>query len=317
MPPDLTILVPVLNEADSIRPFLAGLDAALEQETSAGLRLEILFINDGSRDTTLERLLEIQQVDTRLRIIDLSRNFGKEAALAAGLQRAGGRAVVPMDVDLQDPPGLIPDMLSQWRAGAEMVLARRRDRSTDSWSKRLSARWFYRLHNAISEIEIPDNVGDFRLLDRRVVDAINELPESCRFTKGLFAWVGFRTVVIDYVRAPRAVGTSKFSGWRLWNFALEGITSFSTVPLRIWTYLGFAVAAGAFLYGFLITLLVLLRGVDVPGYASLIVLMAILGGLQLAGIGILGEYLGRAYLETKHRPVCIVREVHEPRDSHV
>jgi glycosyltransferase involved in cell wall biosynthesis len=308
----LSLIVPVLNEAESIEPFLCRVDEVLGRDEA--LRLEILFVNDGSTDATLDRLLAAQRHDGRLRILDLSRTFGKEAALAAGLREARGQVVVPIDVDLQDPPELIPHMLSRWREGDEVVLAHRIDRGGDSWFKRSSAGWFYRIHNWVSDLAVPENVGDFRLLDRAVVDALNLLPESRRFNKGLFAWVGFRTTAIDYARPERIAGATKFNGWRLWNFALEGITSFSTTPLRIWTYLGFAVALASFLYGFFIILRVLLQGVDVPGYASLLVVVTFLGGLQLAGIGIIGEYLGRTYIESKRRPICIVRRVYEPGD---
>jgi hypothetical protein len=202
-------------------------------------------------------------------------------------------------------------MLSRWREGYDVVLGRRIDRVSDTWAKRASAKWFYRIHNLISEPVIPENVGDFRLMDRAVVEALNELPESRRFMKGLFAWVGFRTAYVDYARPERAAGSSKFNGWRLWNFALEGLTSFSTDPLRIWTYVGAAVALASFLYGFTIALKVLIYGVDVPGYASVFVAVTFLGGLQLIGIGVMGEYLGRTYLEAKRRPVYLVRRVYE------
>lgn len=308
----LSLIVPVLNEAESIALFLRRVDEALGRETQ--LRLEILFVNDGSTDDTLALLLERQRHDSRIRVLDLSRNFGKEAALAAGLRESRGQVVVPIDVDLQDPPELIPQMLEIWRQGYEIVLARRVDRGSDSPAKRISASWFYRVHNWVAEPSIPENVGDFRLLDRIVVDALNRLPESRRFNKGLFAWIGFRSASIEYTRPIRAAGTTKFNGWRLWNFALEGITSFSTAPLRIWTYLGFAVALGAFLYGLLIVVKVLIQGVDVPGYASLLVVVTFLGGLQLTGIGVIGEYLGRTYIESKRRPLYVVRRLHEPGD---
>ena len=204
-------------------------------------------------------------------------------------------------------------MLDKWREGYEVVVGRRIDRTSDSWAKRASANWFYRIHNKIADPIIPENVGDFRLMDRQVVDALNELPESRRFMKGLFAWVGFRTACIDYSRAERVAGTSKFNGWRLWNFALEGITSFSTDPLKIWTYVGIAVSLISFLFAAIIVLKVLLTGIDVPGYASLMVMVSFLGGLQLIGIGVLGEYLGRTYLESKRRPVYLVRRIYEKK----
>lgn len=219
---------------------------------------------------------------------------------------------MPIDADLQDPPELIPQMIEKWREGYEVVLAKRIDRSADGWLKRQTAQWFYRIHNLVSDSALPENVGDFRLMDRTVVEALNGLPESKRFMKGLFAWVGFRTAVVDYIRPPRTAGTSKFNGWRLWNFALDGITSFSTSPLRIWTYLGSAIALLSFAFGLLIVLRVLAYGIDVPGYASLAVAVTFLGGLQLMGIGVIGEYLGRTYLETKRRPPYIIRRVYGP-----
>lgn len=309
---DVSLIVPVFNEAETVDLFLDRVAQVFDPESS--VRLKVTFVNDGSTDDTLDRLLECQQRDGRVRIVDLSRNFGKEAALTAGLQTSRGRVVVPIDVDLQDPPELVLEMIAQWRAGYDVVLGRRIDRAADSWSKRMSAAWFYRIHNWISEPVIPENVGDFRLMDRAVVDALNELSESRRFMKGLFAWVGFRTAFVDYARPERAAGSSKFNGWRLWNFALEGLTSFSTEPLRVWTYLGAVVALMAFLYGTFVALKVLLFGVDVPGYASVFVAVTFLGGLQMIGIGVIGEYLGRAYIEAKRRPVFLMRRIYEPGD---
>ena len=204
-------------------------------------------------------------------------------------------------------------MIARWRQGYDVVLGRRIDRSTDSRAKRVSATWFYRLHNWIADPAIPENVGDFRLMDRSVVDALKALPESRRFMKGLFAWMGFRTTFVDYTRPQRIAGASKFNAWRLWNFALEGLTSFSTAPLRIWSYIGGAVALLSFLYGLFIVSRVLIHGVDAPGFASIFVAVTFLGGLQLLGIGVLGEYLGRTYLESKRRPVFLVRRIYEPK----
>ncbi|WP_349616754.1 glycosyltransferase family 2 protein [Azotobacter salinestris] len=308
----LSLVVPVFNELETVDLFLARVDRVFEHQAS--IRLEVVFVNDGSTDGTLDRLLECQKSDARVRVVDLSRNFGKEAALTAGLQAATGQVVVPIDVDLQDPPELILEMIAKWREGYEVVLGRRMNRDSDSWAKRVSATWFYRIHNRIADPEIPENVGDFRLMDRAVIDALNALPESRRFMKGLFAWVGFRTAYVNYSRPERIAGTSKFNGWRLWNFALEGMTSFSIDPLRIWTYFGAMVAFVSFFWGFYIVLKVLLLGVDVPGYASIFVAITFLGGLQLIGIGVIGEYLGRTYLESKRRPVYLVRNIYEPSD---
>jgi glycosyltransferase involved in cell wall biosynthesis len=268
---------------------------------------EFVCVNDGSQDRTLESLLSFAKQDSRIRVIDLSRNFGKEAALTAAIDYAVGDAVIPIDVDLQDPPELIPKMIEKWREGYEVVLAKRVDRSSDSFMKRFTAQLFYRFHNKISRPPIPENVGDFRLIDHRAVDALKTLREYHRFMKGLFAWVGFKTCTIDYTRRARTAGKSKFNGWRLWKFALEGITSFSTFPLTMWLYLGSAVSAGAFCYGLFIFCRTLIFGVKWPGYASSICLILFFGGLQLLGIGVLGEYIGRTYIESKRRPIYIVR----------
>lgn len=267
---------------------------------------EIVFINDGSRDNTLNVLLNAKQNFKNIRIINFSRNFGKEAALTAGLDKARGEAAIPIDVDLQDPPELIKELVARWREGYDVVLAKRVDRTSDSFAKRVSADLFYKLNGKISNVDIPNNVGDFRLMSKRVVEALKQLPENQRFMKGLFAWVGFKTVVIEYVREKREAGQSSFNGWKLWNFALDGITSFSTLPLRIWLYIGALVSFLSFLYGSFIILKTLIFGVDLPGYASLAVIMLFLGGIQLIGIGILGEYIGRIYSESKRRPSYII-----------
>jgi glycosyltransferase involved in cell wall biosynthesis len=310
----LSLVVPVFNEVETVNLFVERVQSIFVEPTQ--VLVEYVFINDGSTDATLEALLILQQRYPRFMVVDLSRNFGKEAALSAGLHCATGQVVVPIDVDLQDPPEVILPMIEKWREGYEVVLGRRIDRSSDSWLKRATASWFYRLHNKIADPAIPANVGDFRLMDRQVVDALKALPESRRFMKGLFAWVGFRTAVVDYCRPERVAGTSKFNGWRLWNFALEGITSFSTDPLKIWTYIGIAVSLASFLFAASIVLRVLWFGIDLPGYPSLIVAVTFIGGLQLIGIGVLGEYLGRTYLESKRRPVYLVRRVHESAVDH-
>lgn len=308
----VSLVVPVFNEAQAIGLFLARIDQVFARETDVSL--ELIFVNDGSSDSTLELLLEHQKTDSRIRIVDLSRNFGKEAALTAGLEAATGQVVVPIDVDLQDPPEVIVQMIAKWREGFEVVLGHRVSRHSDTWAKKTSASWFYRLHNKISDQPLPENVGDFRLMDRCVVDALHSLPESRRFMKGLFAWVGFRTTHIDYERDERVAGESKFNGWRLWNFALEGITSFSTEPLKIWTYMGLFVSVISFAFAMFIVVRTMFTGVDVPGYASLMVAVTFLGGLQLIGIGVLGEYLGRTYIESKRRPVFLVRRLYKPKD---
>jgi glycosyltransferase involved in cell wall biosynthesis len=307
----VSIIVPFFNEAETITHFRDSLIPALE--IIRDKNWEIICIDDGSTDATLPALIALT-ADPRFKILELSRNFGKEAALTAGLDAARGDAVIPIDADLQDPPELIAEMVTAWEAGAEVVLARRSDRSTDGMMKRKSATWFYRLHNRLSKTQIPENVGDFRLMDRVVVDALKRLPERQRFMKGLFAWVGFRTVTIDYVRAGRSAGTTKFSGLALWNFALEGFTSFSTTPLKIWTYLGAASAVVTFAYGIYIIIRTLIFGIDVPGYASLLVAVLFFGSVQLMSIGLLGEYIGRIYIETKQRPTYLIRSKY-PKDK--
>lgn len=304
----LSLVVPFFDEGAGVEAFIQAVEPVAF--ALADYELEIVCVDDGSRDDTLARLIRVARRDGRYRVIELSRNFGKEAALTAGLEAATGDAVIPLDADLQDPPDLLVEMTSRWRAGADVVLARRTDRSSDSLFKRFTAEWFYRLHNRVSDIEIPRNVGDFRLMDRRVVNALKALPERQRFMKGMFAWVGFRTEVIDYVRAPRAVGVTKFRGWKLWNFAIEGFTSFSIAPLRVWTYVGLAGAALTSFYALVILTRTLVHGVDVPGYASLLLATLFIGSLQLISVGLLGEYIGRIYLETKQRPVYIVRSEH-------
>ena len=303
----LSLVVPMYNEGEAISPLLAAIDAL--RRNMPGYSFEIVCVNDGSADDTLERLTAAAAVTRDLVIVDLSRNFGKEAALSAGLATAAGDAVIPMDADMQDPPALVQEMVGKWEEGFEVVVAHRRDRSADSLVKRASATLFYRLHNAMSDVKIPPDVGDYRLMDRAVVDVLNALPENRRFMKGLFAWAGFRTASVEYDRAPRASGRTSFNGWRLWNLAMEGITSFSLAPLRFWTYLGAGVSMVSLLYGSWIVIRTLLYGKDVPGYASLIVAILFLGGLQLLGIGIVGEYLGRNYLESKRRPAYVIRKV--------
>jgi glycosyltransferase involved in cell wall biosynthesis len=311
----MSLIVPVFNEVNSIDAFLQRTNKVFDNQSL--VQVEYVFVNDGSTDHTLERLLSYQANGYRISVVDLSRNFGKEAAITAGLEIAKGEVLIPIDVDLQDPPELIPEMIAKWREGYEVVLGRRVDRKSDSWFKQTAARWFYRIIHKLGEHpKLPADVGDFRLMDRKVVDALKLLPESRRFMKGLFAWVGFRTAYVDYERPLRVAGRSRFSGWKLWNFALEGLTSFSTVPLRVWSAVGLFVSLISFVYALFIMVRVLVRGVDVPGYASLMVVVTFLGGLQLIGIGVLGEYLGRTYIESKRRPVFVVRHFYESKGVH-
>ena len=300
----ISIVCPCYDEADVIETFVNRLIRVLGPDTS---NFELVCVNDGSTDDTLPKLLMLKKGPIPLRIIDLSRRFGKEAAIAAGLDHAGGDAVVVIDADLQDPPELIPKLVAAWREGNKVVVARRSDRSADTFFKRQFARIFYRLHNLISETEIPVGVGDFRLLDRDVVDVLCQLPERQRFMKGLFSWVGFEPAVVEYVREKRASGNTKFSWWRLWNLGLEGITSFSTAPLRVWSYLGLVISATAFVYGAYVIVRTLAFGIDVPGYASLLTAILFLGGVQLISLGVIGEYVGRIYMESKGRPIYVVR----------
>ncbi|TNE90445.1 MAG: glycosyltransferase [Deltaproteobacteria bacterium] len=303
---DLSIVVPMYNEAEVIDLFFARMHEVLDP---LDLSWEIVAVNDGSSDQTLVMLRERVASEPGLVVVDLSRNFGKERALTAGLDHASGRAVVPIDADLQDPPELIPRFIEKWREGYHVVYGVREDRRDDSLLKRLTAGWFYRVFNGVTEVPIPNHTGDFRLMDRRVLDALALLPERNRFMKGLFAWVGFRSVGVPFERPQRAAGITKFSGWRLWNFAIDGITGFSTVPLRIWSYVGVLVSLVAFSYATFIVLRTLVLGVDVPGYASLLTIMLFLGGVQLISLGVIGEYLGRIYQEVKGRPTYLVHEV--------
>lgn len=308
----LSLVVPCYNEAQNIRPFLQEVDR-LAQRLKPSYVFEVIAINDGSTDATLALLVAEQANYPFLKIIDFSRNFGKEAALSAGLQHCSGDAIIPIDADLQHPIDVIPQMLALWEEGYEVVLAKRTNRHTDTPLQKVTAQFFYKMHNKISDIHIPADVGDFRLMNKNVVDALNTLRENRRFMKGLFAWVGFKTTTITYDVAPRLHGHSKFKPWQLWNFALEGITSFSTVPLKVWTYAGVIIASLSFVYALYIIIKTLLFGPDLAGYPSIIVSILFMGGIQLISIGTLGEYIGRIYMESKQRPPYIIRAIHEPR----
>jgi glycosyltransferase involved in cell wall biosynthesis len=304
----ISIVTPFYNEERAIPDFYLAMQDL--KKSLPNYALEIICVDDGSSDGTLKQLITLSQQDNDYRVIEFTRNFGKEPALSAGIDAATGDAVIPIDADLQDPPDLIPQMIAEWKKGAEVVLAKRVDRSSDSFSKRTSASFFYKTHNMLSSLKIPENVGDFRLMDRTVIDALKQLPERQRFMKGLFAWVGFKAVTIEYVRKPRDTGKTKFSGWQLWNFALEGITSFSLIPLKIWTYLGGFGALFAFFYASFIVIRTLIFGIDIPGYASLLVVILFFGSIQLISLGVLGEYIGRIYFETKNRPLYLIRRTY-------
>ncbi|NKI73422.1 glycosyltransferase family 2 protein [Dickeya sp. CFBP 2040] len=303
----LSVVVPIFNEESCIMPFYHAL-RGLKTLDSCCI-VEIVFVNDGSTDASRKTIEALQMRDELVVLVNFSRNFGKESALFAGLEYAQGDAVIPIDVDLQDPVELIPELVVRWQAGADIVLARRSDRTSDSFLKRTSARLYYQLHNALSRDKIEENVGDFRLLSRRSVEQILSLQERLLFMKGIMSWVGGRVDVVEYQRSPRTAGASKFNAWRLWNLALDGITSFSTFPLRVWTYIGMLIAGGALGYGAWVILSKLFWGNAVPGYASLMTVMLFLGGVQLIGIGVLGEYVGRIFLESKGRPRYIIDSV--------
>jgi polyisoprenyl-phosphate glycosyltransferase len=300
----LSVVVPVFNEEAVLRDFHRRLAVVLDDLPA---HAEILYINDGSRDGTTALLGELHRTDARVAVIDLSRNFGKEVAMSAGLDMVRGDAVVVIDADLQDPPELIPDMIRAWHEGHDVVLMRRRSRAQESWLKKMTARVFYRAMGSIGTIDIPENVGDFRLLSRRAVDALRRFPERTRFMKGLFAWIGFSSTEIEYDRDGRFAGKTKWNYWRLWNFALEGITSFSVVPLKLASYAGLLTALAAFVYGIKVIVWTLLYGDPVAGYPTLVVLVLFLGGLQLMALGFIGEYLARMFIEVKRRPLYIVQ----------
>lgn len=305
----ISLVVPVFNEEEAIPIFyktVRGFDA-LKPYT-----VELVFINDGSKDATETIINTLALSDPLVVPLSFTRNFGKEPALFAGLEHATGEAIIPIDVDLQDPVEVIPHLITKWQAGADMVLAKRSDRSTDGRMKRKSAEWFYKLHNKISYPQIEENVGDFRLMSREVVENIKLLSERNLFMKGILSWVGGNTDIVEYIRADRVAGKSKFNGWKLWNLALDGITSFSTFPLRIWTYIGLSVSLLSFFYAIWMVIDKLLWGNPVPGYPSLMTAILFLGGIQLIGIGILGEYMGRVYTEVKKRPRYLIKNRKRP-----
>ncbi|MGL5031545.1 MAG: glycosyltransferase family 2 protein [Aeromonas sp.] len=305
----LSLIVPVYNEEESIDAFINAIDNELAPLKD---QLEIVFVNDGSRDRTREVVEQAITRDPRITLVNLARNFGKEAAMTAGLHHAKGDAIVPMDVDLQDPPALILEFVKLWQTGDyDTVYGIRVDRSADTPMKRLTAGGFYRFFNALStSTQLPENAGDFRLIDRKVVDAIKQLPERNRFMKGLFAWAGFRAVGVPYERPARHAGETKFNYWKLWNFALDGLLSFSSWPLRVWSYVGVGVSLVAFLYILKIVTQVVFFGIDVPGYASLMSAVLFIGGIQLISLGIIGEYIGRIFVEVKHRPVYLIEGIY-------
>lgn len=303
--PVLSVIVPMYNEAEVLSALFSRLRDVVG---GLGITYEIVCVDDGSTDQTAEIVKTEAAADSKIRLIQFSRNFGKEQALTAGMDFALGHAVVPLDADLQDPPELIGEMLDLWRAGNEVVIAVRSRRDSDTWFKRRTAHWFYSTINNLAGIKIPADAGDFRLISRPVVDEINKLREQNRFMKGIFAWVGFKHAVVTYERPARVAGTTKFNLWKLWNFALDGVTGYSTIPLRLAGYAGFFTSMLSVAYGFFLLFRTLVQGIDVPGYASLMVVVLFIGGFQLMVLGIIGEYLGRNYTESKRRPLYVVRE---------
>jgi len=307
----LSIVVPCFNESSGLALFVDEISRVVRELSN--YETEVVFVDDGSTDDTCEVLHEFSSGYDWIRVISLTRNFGKEAALTAGLDFASGDAIIFMDADLQHPPEVIKKMIFQWERGHPVVAARRASRETDSRLYKLLAQAFYRVHNRISDISVPDGVGDFRLIDRKVADQLRALRENRRFMKGLFAWIGYKPLNIEYAVAPRACGRSSFNHWKSWNFALEGIASFSTVPLRIWSYVDALILLLGIAYSIIIIANAIVWGVSTPGYVTRLTAVVVFGGVQLIGIGILGEYIGRIYIEVKHRPPYLIDTFHSAR----
>ncbi|MFN9497842.1 MAG: glycosyltransferase family 2 protein [Erythrobacteraceae bacterium] len=309
--PLISLVVPVFNEEESVGHFAAAIETVIAQSWRDGEicpKFEIVFVDDGSRDATAAVIRTMCRVDHRIKLVSLSRNFGKEAALSAGLKAATGDAVIPMDVDLQDPPELIRPMVDLWSAGAQIVNAKRIDRREDSFFKRATSRLFYKTIHAFADHPIAVDVGDFRLLDRSAVAVLNEMTERCRFNKGLFSWIGFRTETVEYARPARLAGSTKWGVSKLLALALDGITSSTNFPLRVWTMIGAIISVLAFGYAAFLIAHTLVSGVDTPGYASIMVTVLFLGGLNLFSLGLMGEYIGRIAIQVRGRPLYIVAE---------
>ncbi len=312
--PDISVIVPMYNEEESLAPFFETMGKTLEKISP--YTYEIICIDDGSTDGTYALLEEFAAKDSRIKIVKFSRNFGKEYGVIAGLRVCSGRAAVPIDVDLQDPPELIGQFIAKWEEGFDMVYGIRNDRQSDTFLKRWTAKLFYKTYNLMTRSPIPYNAGDYRLIDRKVINAILDLKERNIFMKGIFGWAGFKSCGIKYVRQKRQAGVSKWNYWKLWNFALDGITASTTFPLRIWTYLGSMLSFMGMLYAFYIIIRTIMHGTDVPGYASLLVFILLVGGVQMIILGILGEYIGRIFIEVKNRPLYIVeKKVNLPDDK--
>lgn len=304
--PSISVVAPAYNEQEVLGEFYRRVSAVL---TGIGCEYEIVLVNDGSRDNTLALMHALRIRDPRVTVVDLSRNFGKEIALSAGLDHTKGEVVVVLDSDLQDPPELIPQMLDVWREGYDVVYGKRTIRDGETWFKKTTAKYFYKLIKQVSRVEIPEDTGDFRLMSRRAVIALSQLREEHRFMKGLFAWIGFPSAAFPYRRDPRAAGVTKWNYWKLWNFALEGITSFTVAPLKISTYVGLLVAVLALLYAVVVIWKALVYSDPVRGYPSLMTVILFLGGVQLISVGLLGEYVGRIFNEVKRRPLYLLNQL--------
>lgn len=302
--PDLSIIVSVYNEEEGLEHFFASL--MREMQLLKSYSYEIVCIDDGSSDGSYQVLCRYAKKYKNIKVIKFSRNFGKEYGMMAGLKYCTGRAAIPMDVDLQDPPSLIKQFVQKWEQGYDMVYGIRSDRNSDTWLKRTTAKLFYKIYNLMTRSPIPYNAGDYRLIDRKIINAILSLKERNVFMKGVFGWTGFKSIGIKYARERRYAGESKWNYWKLWNFALDGITASTTFPLRIWTYFGTLLSLTGMLYAFYIIARTFIRGIDVPGYASLLVFILVLGGIQMIILGIIGEYIGRIFVEVKNRPLYIV-----------
>jgi glycosyltransferase involved in cell wall biosynthesis len=304
--PSISVVAPAYNEQEVLEEFHRRVSAVL---SGLGGDYEIVLVNDGSRDNTLAIMHALRARDPHVTVVDLSRNFGKEIALSAGLDYTKGEVVVVLDSDLQDPPELIPQMLEMWREGYEVIYGTRAVREGETWFKKATANYFYKVIKQVSRVDIPKNTGDFRLMSRRAVEALAKLREEHRFMKGLFAWVGFPSKALLYKRDPRAAGTTKWNYWKLWNLALEGITSFTVAPLKVSTYLGLVIALLALVYAVVVIWKAAFYSDPVRGYPSLMAVMLFLGGVQLISVGLLGEYVGRIFNEVKRRPLYLLNRL--------
>jgi len=305
----ISILIPAYNEQEVLEKLYVRL--ALLADSNTRYNFEFLFVNDGSRDATLELIQNYAEIDRRVAYVSFSRNFGKEIAMIAGLDHIGGDAVVIIDADLQDPPELIPQMIEYWEQGYDDVYAKRRSREGESWFKRYTSKLFYRVLQRVSDVPIQRDTGDFRLLDRRAIEALKQFRESQRYTKGMFSWIGFNKKEMLYDRDPRVAGVTKWNYWKLVNFAIDGITSFTTAPLRLSTYAGVIISVLAFVYLVYLVIRTVVMGSDLAGYASTMAVILFLGGVQLLSLGIIGEYIGRIFNETKQRPLYFVESYHK------